>query len=111
LLAEANVYIKVGALTGAEWGVHVSVVAWASSTGQHLPPASIFLKERFNPSLCDGAPPGTLQLYQESGYMAGELFVQWLAHVMSPIKPNVEERFSCCLTGIRATRICMLLNV
>jgi hypothetical protein len=73
--------------------------------------ALMFLRVRFSPSLYYGAPPGTVQLYLESGYMVGELFVQWLPQLMSTVKPNVQERFIWCLTGVRGTRICMLLNV
>jgi hypothetical protein len=31
--------------------------------------------------------------------MAGELFVQWLAHLMSPVKPNVQETVHLLLDG------------
>jgi hypothetical protein len=65
------------------------VSAWLHSMF-HL--ALIFLRKLFNPSLYSDAPPWTLQLYQESDYMTGDLFVQWLEHFMSSVKPNVEEK-------------------
>lgn len=53
---------EVGAVTSAEWGVRVTVVACVSLTepdSTYVPPALIFPRKHFNPSLYDGAPPGT----------------------------------------------------
>ena len=50
---------QVGALTSAERGLHVTVVACASSSGLYVPPAMIFPRKTLNPTLYDEAPSGT----------------------------------------------------
>lgn len=58
---------QVGAVTSAERRVHTTVVICMSSGGMYVPPLIIFPRKRFNPDLYDGAPIGTLKLYNESG--------------------------------------------
>lgn len=67
---------QVGALTSAERGLHVTVVACVSSSGVYVPPAMIFPRKKLNPTLYDEAPTGTLRLCSESGYMTSDLFVK-----------------------------------
>jgi len=71
---------QVGVLTSAERGQHVTVVCCIGSSGQCVPPALIFPRKTFNANLYDGAPPGTLKMYQDTGYMTGELFIEWMNH-------------------------------
>jgi hypothetical protein len=40
-----------------------------------------------------------LQLFHESGYITGELFLQWLEHFVSSVKPYVEENVLVLLDG------------
>ena len=67
---------QVGSITSGERGVNSSVVVCMSSAGIYIPPAIIFPRKKYNPTLYDGAPAGTLPLYNESGYMTGELFMK-----------------------------------
>ncbi|CAH1968379.1 unnamed protein product [Acanthoscelides obtectus] len=57
---------QVGAITSGEREVHSTVDACMSS-------------------LYDGAPVGTLCLYNESGYITGELFVKWMEHIIKHV--------------------------
>lgn len=71
---------QVGALTSAERGQHVSIVACVSSIGHYIPPALIFPRKKFNALYYDDARPGTLALWQDSGYMTSEIFINWIKH-------------------------------
>lgn len=66
---------QVGALTSSERGQHVTIVACVSSVGHYIPPALIFPRKKYNALYYDDAPPGTLPLWQDSGYMTGDLFL------------------------------------
>lgn len=90
---------QVGALTSAERGAHVTVVLCLNAIGQYIPPAIIFPRKRFNPMLYDDAPPGTLKLHNESGYMVGELFHQYIQHFVAHTKPTPEQKVLLILDG------------
>ncbi|CAI6371189.1 unnamed protein product [Macrosiphum euphorbiae] len=90
---------QVGVLTSAERGQHVTVVCCIGSSGQCVPPALIFPRKTFNANLYDGAPLGTLKMYQDTGYMTGELFIEWMNHFIRNVKPSIEEKVLLLLDG------------
>lgn len=90
---------QVGAITSAERGVHTTIVACMSSGGMYVPPSIIFPRKRFNPDLYDGAPIGTLKLYNESGYMTSDLFVEWIQHFIDHVRPTAEKKALLILDG------------
>ncbi|XP_072375635.1 uncharacterized protein [Diabrotica undecimpunctata] len=96
---ELNGKKQVGAITSGERGVHSTVVACMSSGGTYIPPAIIFPRKKFNPTLYDGAPLGTLCLYNESGYMTGELFLKWMEHFIKHVRPNTKHKALLILDG------------
>lgn len=90
---------QVGVLTSAGRGQHVTVVGCIGSSGQCVPPALIFPRKTFNANLYDGAPPGTLKMYQDTGYMTGELFIEWMNYFIRYTKPSLEEKVLLLLDG------------
>lgn len=90
---------QVGAVTSAERGIHTTVVACVSSGGTYVPPAIIFPRKKYNALLYDAAPIGTLRLYNESGYMTGELFFKWMQHFVSFVRPTPEKKALLILDG------------
>lgn len=70
-----------------------------SSGGTFIPPAIIFLRKKFNPTLYDEGPIGTLRLFNESGYMTGELFVKWMKHFIKHVRPSPENKALLVLDG------------
>lgn len=90
---------QVGAVTSAERGVHTTVVICMSSGGMYVPPSIIFPRKRFNPDLYDGAPIGTLKLYNESGYMTSDLFLKWIEHFIEHVRPTPEKKALLILDG------------
>lgn len=90
---------QVGAITSAERGVHTTVVACMNSAGMYVPPSIIFPRKRFNPDLYDGAPTGTLKLYNETGYMTADLFVKWIKHFIDQVRPSPEKKALLIVDG------------
>ncbi|CAI6376558.1 unnamed protein product [Macrosiphum euphorbiae] len=90
---------QVGVLTSAERGQYVTVVCCIGSSGQCVPPALIFPRKTFNANLYDGAPPGTFKMYQDTGYMTGELFIEWMNHFIRNVNSSIEEKVLLLLDG------------
>lgn len=90
---------QVGALTSAERGQHVSIAVRANAAGNFIPPAMIIPRKNFKPEYFDGAPPGTLQLCYESGYMVGHLFVKWVKHFVNSTGCNPTNKVILILDG------------
>lgn len=90
---------QVGSLTSAERGQHITVVCCMNSIGNFVPPALIFPRKNKKDELLDKAPPGTIGLYQETGWMTTELFVKWLKHFCAYAKPTKEKKVLLLLDG------------
>ena len=56
------------------------------ASGVHLPPVIIFPRTRIRPELTDAAPPRSLILRQEHGWMNSELFLNYLEHFIHLIQ-------------------------
>ena len=71
---------QVGQIIAAERGTLVTVCCCASAVGKSLPPAMVFPRVHFKDHMIKGAPPGTLGLATQSGWVNGELFARVLNH-------------------------------
>lgn len=78
-------------ISSAERGETVTAVCCMSATGIYVPPALIFPRKRMNHLLFKDAPPGTLGLVTETGYMNTDLFLEWLKHFVQHTKPSKED--------------------
>ncbi|XP_054285350.1 uncharacterized protein LOC129001936 [Macrosteles quadrilineatus] len=78
-------------IASAERGITVTAVCCMSATGVFVPPALIFPRKRMNPSLFTDAPPGTLRLVTDTGYMNSDLFLDWLKHFVQHTKPSADD--------------------
>lgn len=90
---------QVGAVTSAERGSHVTVVCCVCSNGSFVPPALIFARKNIKKELIDHAPPGTLGIPQESGWMTGPVFLQWLKHFQKYAKASQDDKVLLILDG------------
>lgn len=59
-----------------------------SAAGIWVPPGLIFARKRMKDELFHGAPPGTLKMISDSGYMNTDLFLIWLRHFNDFVKPS-----------------------
>lgn len=90
---------QVGAVTSGERGINTTFVCCTSAAGHFVPPMIIFKRQRMHPALTNGAPPGCLVECSESGYINTELFVKWLKHFISHVKPTAENKVLLLLDG------------
>ncbi|KAI4464136.1 hypothetical protein MML48_4g00012592 [Holotrichia oblita] len=70
---------QVGGVASGERGINTTVVC-ARAAGQLVPPMIIYKRKRYQDELADGAPPGSIVTFSDSGYINSELFVRWLEH-------------------------------
>lgn len=70
----------VGKIVSSERGQLITGVCCMSAGGKFVPPALIFPRKKRKAELIDGAPPGTLLLTSDSGFITSDLFVEWLQH-------------------------------
>ena len=82
---------QVGVVSSAERGKTVTALCCCSATGVFVPPALIFPRKRMIGGLLDGAPPGSIGLCSDSGWINTELFVQWLDFFIKHVKPSVDR--------------------
>ncbi|XP_072375636.1 uncharacterized protein [Diabrotica undecimpunctata] len=71
---------QVSKCTSGERGVLVTTCCRVSASGNSLPPAMIFPRKNFKEHMISGAPPGTLGLATNNGWMNGEEFVKVMEH-------------------------------
>ena len=79
---------QVGATTSGERGVNTTVVCCCNAAGTYIPPMILFKRKRMVEILAEGAPPCSLVVCNESGWMDKELFTRWLQHFVSWTKPT-----------------------
>jgi hypothetical protein len=51
-----------------------------SASGNFVPPTFIFPRKKMKADLLDGAPPSSVGMVSESGFINSELFPDWLQH-------------------------------
>ena len=72
---------QVGQITASERGVLVTVACCVSASGRAVPPVMVFPRVHYKDWFIHGAPPGTLGLATQSGWMTADLFPRVLAHI------------------------------
>lgn len=78
----------VSQVTSAERGETITVVGCLNAEGMYLPPYCIMKGKNKKKEWEDGMPPGsTVRMNQKSGYINGELFMDWLKTHFVPRKP------------------------
>ena len=71
---------QIGIVTSGEKGQTTTVVCAFNAVGHYIPPAVIFKRKNKAERLMRGAPPGSIQLISDSGWMTTEQFSIWLDH-------------------------------
>ena len=78
---------NVWAITSAEKGKTHTILTCVSASGYALPPFMIYPRKRITDNLKVGALPGTSFHCSDSGWVNGELFVEWLKFFIKMIPP------------------------
>lgn len=71
---------RLNQITSAERGVLVTVCCIINAYGHALPPVILFPRVHFKKHMINGAPPGTIGLACQSGWMNTDLFIETLKH-------------------------------
>lgn len=71
---------RLNQITSGERGVLVTVCCVINAYGNKLPPTFIFPRVNFKSHMQHGAPPGSLGLACQSGWMNSDLFIETLNH-------------------------------
>ncbi|XP_072398037.1 uncharacterized protein [Diabrotica undecimpunctata] len=83
---------QIGAATSGERGINVTMIACVSAAGTFIPPGIIFPRVHFKEHMINNAPPGTIGMATSSGWSNAELFVEYLQHFISVVKPSPENK-------------------
>lgn len=81
----------VGKSVAAERGELVTAVCCFSASWVYVPPALIFPRKRMKIEFLNGAPPETLGMLSDSGYINSDLFIGWLDHFKQHTKPSLDS--------------------
>lgn len=92
---------QVGKLTSAERGRNITLTFAMNVTGHFIPPLFIFPRKKMdkNGRLMIGAPPDSIAIPQESGWMNGDVFLQWLQHFKQHVQPTETNPVLLILDG------------
>jgi len=71
---------RLNQITSGERGVLVTVCCVINAYGNKVPPTFIFPRVNFKSHMLHGAPPGSLGLACQSGWMNSDLFIETLNH-------------------------------
>jgi hypothetical protein len=81
----------VGKVSSGERGENITVVCAMSASGFHVPPAVVFARKRMIDELLAGAPPETIAMCFDLGYITSALFVEWIHHFQEKVKVDTEH--------------------
>lgn len=82
---------SVNKVVSGERGVTVTVVCCMSASGHFIPPAFIFPRKRMNDEFLTGAPPSSIAMLSDSGFINCDLFINWLHHFQSHVRSCKEN--------------------
>jgi hypothetical protein len=90
---------QVGKAVSAEKGMTTTIVCAMSAGGIYVPPMLLFRRKNMNERLMKGCPPGSIGYPSPKGWMTNELFVKYLKHFISFVKPQPTEKVLLILDG------------
>ena len=82
---------QIGSMTSAEQGNNVTMIAAINATGSSIPPLLVFPRTKFKDYMLNGAPPGSVGAANKSGWSNEVIFLQFLEHFISNVRPSVEK--------------------
>lgn len=68
------------------------MIAAVNAIGNHVPPMLIFPRVNFKDHMINGAPAGTIGGANPSGWSTEQLFLKYLKHFISFVKPTEEKK-------------------
>ena len=90
---------QVGKMTSGEKGKTVTTVCCMSAGGTYVPPFLIFPRKNMAQTLMNGAPVGAIGCASPNGWIDSGIFVKWLSHFISHVKPSPTDKHLIILDG------------
>ncbi|KAK7095676.1 hypothetical protein V1264_005052 [Littorina saxatilis] len=90
---------QIGAITSGERGTNTTVVCCVNGVGHYVPPLILFKRKRHCRELADGAPTGSLVTNNESGWMDKDMFLTWIRHFATHVKPSPDRPVLLIMDG------------
>ena len=78
-------------MTSVERGNNVTMIAAINATGSSIPTLLVFPCTKFKDYMLNGAPPGSVGAANKSGWSNEVIFLQFLEHFISNVRPSVEK--------------------
>lgn len=82
---------QVGQATSAERGQLVTMCNFVNAVGNTIPPVYIFPRVKFKTPMLNGAPPSSLGLSYQSGWMTSDNFLHAMQHFIKHSKASVDN--------------------
>lgn len=82
---------QVEQIVSAECGELVTFCGIFTETGSPLPPVYVFPRVHYKDHFLNGAPVGSLELANRSGWMTSELFIRVLKHIQRLTSSNKDN--------------------
>jgi hypothetical protein len=82
---------QVGRATSGEKGETVTVCATINAIGNSIPPFLIFPRARYKDYMLKNAPIGSIGSANPSGWMNGQIFLQYLQHFSKFVSSNTDS--------------------
>ena len=90
---------QVGRIVSAEKGTTTTVVCAINPSGVYVPPMLLFKRKNMNKNLMKSAPYGAVGVPSPKGWMDTDIFVKYLKHFISYVKPSESHPCLMILDG------------
>ena len=90
---------QVGCLSSGERGTNTTLVLSGNAVGTMVPPLFVFPRVKNNPLLLRGAPTGSIQCNEQSGWIHKASFVAWMNHFIAYTCSTTENPTLLVLDG------------
>jgi len=86
-------------VTSGERGQTTTVICAVNAVGFYVLPMLIFKRKRFTEQLMKDSPPGAVGACTPNGWVDSGIFVKWLTHFISVVKPSPARKVILILDG------------
>lgn len=83
---------QVGAITSLERGTLVTMCLAVNALGNTIPPMFVFPRVYYKDHFIREGPPGCVGTSNQSGWVQGEQFLEFIKHFVNHVRPTLEKK-------------------